>query len=108
MAKRNESNGDDFGLNFEAQLWAVDDERDQCIASNVFWLPLEARWQTINPKAKSLGTGKVIDNAMGVIDRENPTLKGVLPLHYTRPSLDKVRIGGLRLSGRTSLTCRSR
>jgi hypothetical protein len=39
--------------------------------------------------------GKVIDDAMGAIERENPTLKGVLPRDYARPSLDKVRLGGL-------------
>lgn len=33
--------------------------------------------------------------AMGAIERENPTLKGVLPCDYARPSLDKVRLGGL-------------
>ena len=38
--------------------------------------------------------GKVIDDAMGAIERENPTLKGVLPRDYARPSLDKVRLGG--------------
>jgi type I restriction enzyme M protein len=32
---------------------------------------------------------------MGAIERENPTLKGVLPRDYARPSLDKVRLGGL-------------
>jgi len=39
--------------------------------------------------------GKVNDDAMGAIERENPTLKGVLPRDYARPSLDKVRLGGL-------------
>ena len=58
-------------------------------------LPPEARWHTINAKAKSPEIGKVIDDAMGAIERENPTLKGVLPRDYARPSLDKVRLGGL-------------
>src|ERR1017187_6639235 len=58
-------------------------------------LPPEARWHTIKAKAKSPEIGKVIDEAMGAIERENPTLKGVLPRDYARPSLDKVRLGGL-------------
>ena len=69
--------------------------RDEYLSSNVFWVPLEARWHSINAKAKSPEIGKVIDDAMGAIERENPTLKGVLPRDYARPSLDKVRLGGL-------------
>lgn len=79
----------------EKQRAAAANERDEYLAANVFWLPPEARWHTINAKAKSPEIGKVIDEAMGAIERENPTLKGVLPRDYARPSLDKVRLGGL-------------
>jgi type I restriction enzyme M protein len=85
----------DWFIKDEAQRPEAADERDQYVAANVFWLPLEARWHTINAKAKSPEIGKVIDDAMGAIERENPTLKGVLPRDYARPSLDKVRLGGL-------------
>jgi type I restriction enzyme M protein len=85
----------DWFIKDEAQRPEAADERDQYIASNVFWLPPEARWHTIKAKAKSPEIGKVIDDAMGAIERENPTLKGVLPRDYARPSLDKVRLGGL-------------
>ena len=88
------SKSDDF-IKDAAQRPEAADERDQYIASNVFWLPPEARWHTINAKAKSPEIGKVIDDAMGAIERENPTLKGVLPRDYARLSLDKVRLGGL-------------
>ncbi|RME65241.1 MAG: SAM-dependent methyltransferase, partial [Caldilineae bacterium] len=39
--------------------------------------------------------GKVIDEAMAAIERENPSLKGVLPKDYSRPTLDKTRLGEL-------------
>jgi type I restriction enzyme M protein len=65
------------------------------LAANVFWLPPEARWHVIKAKARSPEIGKVIDDAMGAIERENAPLKGVLPRDYARPSLDKVRLGGL-------------
>ena len=78
------------GATFSWQAWEA-----QYLAANVFWLPPEARWHTIKAKAKSPEIGKVIDNSMGAIERENPTLKGVLPRDYARPSLDKVRLGGL-------------
>ena len=72
------------------------ESRDEYLAANVFWLPREARWHSIKAKAKSPEIRKIIDDAcMGAIKRENPTLKGVLPRDYARPSLDKVRLGGL-------------
>jgi type I restriction enzyme M protein len=93
-----------FGFSDPKSEWFIKDEpqradaaenRDEYLAANVFWLPPEARWHTIKTKAKSPEIGKVIDDAMGAIERENPTLKGVLPRDYARPSLDKVRLGGL-------------
>ena len=93
-----------FGFSDPKGEWFIKDEpqradaaenRDEYLAANVFWLPPEARWHTIKAKAKSPEIGKVIDDAMGAIERENPTLKGVLPRDYARPSLDKVRLGGL-------------
>src|ERR1035441_9749773 len=93
-----------FGFSDPKSEWFIKDEpqraeaaenRDEYLAANVFWLPPEARWHTIKAKAKSPEIGKVIDDAMGAIERENPTLKGVLPRDYARPSLDKVRLGGL-------------
>jgi type I restriction enzyme M protein len=93
-----------FGFSDPKSEWFIKDEpqradaaenRDEYLAANVFWLPPEARWHSIKAKAKSPEIGKVIDDAMGAIERENPTLKGVLPRDYARPSLDKVRLGGL-------------
>ena len=93
-----------FGYSDPKAEWFIKEEpqrneaaenRDEYLAANVFWLPPEARWHTINAKAKSPEIGKVIDDAMGAIERENPTLKGVLPRDYARPSLDKIRLGGL-------------
>ena len=93
-----------FGYADPKSEWYIKDEperaqaaetRDEYLAANVFWLPSEARWHTIKAKAKSPAIGKVIDDAMGAIERANPTLKGVLPRDCARPSLDKVRLGGL-------------
>jgi type I restriction enzyme M protein len=79
----------------DSERVAASENRDEYLAANVFWLPPEARWHNIKAKAKSPEIGKVIDDAMGAIERENPTLKGVLPRDYAKPSLDKVRLGGL-------------
>jgi type I restriction enzyme M protein len=85
----------DWFIKDEPQRAEAAENRDEYLAANVFWLPPEARWHNIKAKAKSPEIGKVIDEAMIAIERENPTLKGVLPRDYARPSLDKVRLGGL-------------
>ncbi|MDG7041210.1 MAG: SAM-dependent DNA methyltransferase [Nitrososphaerota archaeon] len=71
------------------------EDRDEYIARNVFWVPPEARWEYLQRNAKQPTIGKMIDDAMDVIERDNPSLKGVLPTNYSRPSLDKQRLGEL-------------
>lgn len=55
------------------------EDQDQYIAENIFWLPKEARWTVINEAAKTPQIGEVIDDAMTAIERENNSIKGVLP-----------------------------
>lgn len=79
---------------------AVDDgfdpeDRDYYLMDNVFWVPVEARWQNLVDNAKQPTIGKMVDDAMVAIERENPTLKGVLPKDYAREALDKRRLGEL-------------
>ncbi|HEY3332008.1 MAG TPA: class I SAM-dependent DNA methyltransferase [Capsulimonadaceae bacterium] len=71
------------------------EDRDYYTAVNVFWVPADARWSTIQDSAKLPTIGKIIDDAMVAIERENVSLKGVLPKDYARPTLDKTRLGGL-------------
>jgi Type I restriction-modification system methyltransferase subunit len=71
------------------------EDRDEYRAENVFWVPKEARWVHLQAHAKLPGIGKVIDDAMVSIERDNPRLKGVLPKDYARPGLDKQRLGEL-------------
>lgn len=58
----------------EPQRVEAAENRAEYLAANVFWLPPEARWHTINAKANSPESRKVIDDAMSVIERENSTL----------------------------------
>jgi type I restriction-modification system DNA methylase subunit len=60
-----------------------------------FWVPKMARWSHLEANAPQPSIGKLIDEAMGAIDAENPTLKGVLPNDYNQPALDKVMLGEL-------------
>ncbi|MCG3198789.1 MAG: hypothetical protein GHCLOJNM_03296 [bacterium] len=71
------------------------EDRDEYIAQNVFWVPKEARWSQLQANAKQPTIGKLIDDAMIAVERENPALKGVLPKDYARPTLDKHRLGEL-------------
>src|SRR5271157_1228987 len=71
------------------------EDRDEYMGHNVFWVPPEARWGKLQAAAKSPEIGKVIDNAMDAIEKENRTLKGVLPKDFARPALDKTRLGEL-------------
>lgn len=71
------------------------EDPDEYRAANCFWVPTEARWKHLQDNAKQPTIGKLIDDAMVAIERDNPKLKGVLPKDYARPSLDKQRLGEL-------------
>jgi type I restriction enzyme M protein len=71
------------------------EDRDEYLAENIFWVPKQARWPFIQGKAKQTDIGKVIDDAMTEIEKQNPQLKGVLSKDYARPALDKQRLGEL-------------
>jgi type I restriction enzyme M protein len=71
------------------------EDRDEYAATNIFWVPKEARWVKLQSNAKQPTIVKIVDDAMVAIEKENPTLKGVLPKDYSRPSLDKYRLGEL-------------
>ncbi len=71
------------------------EDPDEYRASNIFWVPKEARWGHLQGKAKQATIGKLIDDAMLAIERDNKSLKGVLPKDYARPALDKQRLGEL-------------
>lgn len=73
--------------------YADPEDKDEYLAENIFWVPIDARWSNINKKSKTPEIGQIIDNAMIAIEKENPTLKNVLPKNYARPQLDKIRLG---------------
>ena len=73
---------------------AIEDP-DEYRAENVFFVPEAARWTYLQARAKQPEIGKDIDRAMDAIEKQNPTLKGVLPKVYARPNLDKQSLGGL-------------
>jgi type I restriction enzyme M protein len=89
---------------FEEQHTKLEAERDQGAdpedpdeyrAKNIFWVPKEARWSKLKASAVQPTIGRLVDDAMEAVERDNPSLKGVLPKDYARPALDKQRLGQL-------------
>src|SRR5437660_9442967 len=69
------------------------EDPDEYRAASIFWVPKEARWQHLKASAPQPTIGTLVDDAMAAIERDNPSLKGVLPKDYARPGLDKQRLG---------------
>ncbi len=85
---------DDFIPN-EVRREQFIESRDEYTSHSVFWVPAEARWDSIQGKAKLPSIGQDIDKAMDLIEKENPVIRGVLPRNYGREGLDKGRLGQL-------------
>ena len=71
------------------------EDKDEYQAENVFFVPQKARWSHLHSQSKQPTIGTDLDNAMELIEKENPSLKGILPKVYARPNLDKTALGGL-------------
>ncbi len=82
-------------LEAERKKGADPEDADEYRAQNIFWVPPEARWAHLKGAAKRPTIGRLIDDAMEGIERDNPALKDVLPKDYARPALDKERLGQL-------------
>ena len=79
----------------KAEGYGDEEDRDEYLADNVFWVPKEARWEVIKAHATNPDIGDVIDGAMEAIEKDNDSLKGVLTKNYSRQELDKTRLGEL-------------
>lgn len=83
-----------FMPNEEAKLSILED-RDEYTAEGVFWIPEGHRWDDLKRNGKQPDIGGRIDKAMDAIERENPSLKGVLPKNFSRQELTPDMLGGL-------------
>jgi type I restriction enzyme M protein len=61
------------------------EDRDEYRATSIFWVPKEARWSHLKSNAPQPTIGTLVEDAMAAIERDNPSLKGVLPKDYARP-----------------------
>jgi len=79
----------------EVDQGADPEDPDEYRADNIFWVPKVARWSFLQANAKQPTIGKFVDDAMIAIERDNRSLKSVLPKDYARPALDKQQLGEL-------------
>lgn len=90
----NDPDSDYFMPNDEAKKTIIE-SRDEYTAEGVFWVPEGHRWEDLRKAAKQPDIGSRIDAAMEAIEKENDTLKGVLPKNYARRELTPTTLGGL-------------
>jgi type I restriction enzyme M protein len=75
--------------------FADPEDRDEYKQVNVFWVPKNARWLYLYSRSKLPSIGKDLDEAMILIEKENPILKGILPKVYAKLNLDALTLGGI-------------
>ena len=70
-----------------------EEDKDEYISENIFWVPVEARWTKIAEASGTESIGLAIDKAMRAIEDENKKLKGILPKNFAQPELNQLRLG---------------
>lgn len=97
LTRRFADEADDYHLpDADTQIIAEElEDRDYYKAANVFWVPSEARWEALRAAAKQSDIGKRIDDALSLIETENPKLKGILDKRYARARLPDGKLGEL-------------
>lgn len=79
----------------QSEEWADPEDKDEYLEDNIFFVPQSARWSHLLANAKLPTIGKIVDEAMDEIERENNSLKGVLPKVYARDNLSATILGEL-------------
>lgn len=82
-------------LEAQRKQGADPEDPDEYRATSIFWVPPEARWSHLKASARQPTIGTLVDDAMTSVERDSPSLKGVLPKDYARPGLDKHALGRL-------------
>lgn len=73
----------------------LEEERDCYIAENIFYVPKKSRWEYLVEHSKDANIGEIIDDALTAIEKENTSLKNVLPKDYNSPTMRNVNLGEL-------------
>lgn len=95
LARLVQDESSEYYMPTEAARQSVLEDRDEYTAAGVFWVPEGHRWSDLRKVAKQPDIGARIDAAMEAIEKENPSLKGVLPKNFNRRELTPTTLGGL-------------
>jgi type I restriction enzyme M protein len=95
LARRFADPDDDYHLDAAELIAAELEDRDYYREVNVFWVPESARWEALRAAAKQPDIGKRIDDALSLIEVENPRLKCILDKRYARAQLPDGKLGEL-------------
>ena len=79
----------------KAEGYGDEEDIDEYTAEGIFFVPPEARWDVIASKAHSSENGQTIDEAMIAIEKKNESLKNILPKTFSKPELDKKKLGAV-------------
>ena len=71
------------------------EDRNYYVMENVLWVPERARWSFIQANAKQPNIPVLLDEAMGLIEADNPKLDGLLPKVYVKTTLEQNTLGSL-------------
>lgn len=73
--------------------YGLEEVRDAYEEDNIFFVPEKARWSYLVAHSKDYNIGEILDNALDLIEKENPSLKGVLFKIYNSPDFRNVNLG---------------
>lgn len=75
--------------------YGLEEEKDSYTEKNIFYVPKNARWEYLIEHSKDENIGEIIDDALTLIEKDNPSLKNVLPKEYNSPTMRNVNLGEL-------------
>lgn len=73
--------------------YGLEEDRDAYMEDNIFFVPEKSRWSYIVKHSKDYNIGEILDNALDLIEKDNPSLKGVLFKIYNSPDFRNVNLG---------------
>ena len=75
--------------------YGLEEEKDSYTEKNIFYVPKNARWEYLVEHSKDNNIGEIIDDALTLIEKDNTSLKNVLPKDYNSPTMRNVNLGEL-------------
>lgn len=75
--------------------YGLEEEKDSYLEKNIFYVPKNSRWNYLEEHSKDENIGEIIDDALTLIEKDNPSLKNVLPKDYNSPTMRNVNLGEL-------------